>query len=186
MLQCLDRTLQCLTSSYDLVNSHFPFSRGTFRRASIPFRTELDALGSFPTLPMQTSAAHTRQESTYTIRVGTPIRPTCRHITTSPHGGLYVMPSLCCSSLSLGDLQLVPRFRCLILLNMSSSKTPESPSAACTQFLRRRPGLRPFCTDSALSIFPPPSASGGSHNFVAIGSLLLRPAELLASLGGPD
>src|SRR6202007_3466745 len=27
-----------------------------------------------------------------------PIRPTRRHITTSPHGGLYAMPSLCGSA----------------------------------------------------------------------------------------
>ncbi len=27
-----------------------------------------------------------------------PIRPTCRHISISPHGGLYVMPSLCVSA----------------------------------------------------------------------------------------
>ena len=39
-----------------------------------------------------------------------PIRPTRRHIPTSPLGGLYQMPSLC--TLRLGDLRVVPRFRC--------------------------------------------------------------------------
>ncbi len=39
-----------------------------------------------------------------------PIRPTRRHIPISPLSGLYEMPSLC--TLRLGDLRVVPRFRC--------------------------------------------------------------------------
>ena len=39
-----------------------------------------------------------------------PIRPTRRRIPTSPLCGLYQMPSLC--TLRLGDLRVVPRFRC--------------------------------------------------------------------------
>jgi hypothetical protein len=39
-----------------------------------------------------------------------PIRPTRRHIPISPLRGLYEMPSLC--TLRLGDLRVVPRFRC--------------------------------------------------------------------------
>jgi len=39
-----------------------------------------------------------------------PIRPTRRRIPTSPLCGLYRMPSLC--TLRLGDLRVVPRFRC--------------------------------------------------------------------------
>ena len=39
-----------------------------------------------------------------------PIRPTRRRIPTSPLCGLYQMPSMC--SLRLGDLRVVPRFRC--------------------------------------------------------------------------
>jgi hypothetical protein len=43
-----------------------------------------------------------------------PIRPTRRHIPISPLSGLYEMPSLC--TLRLGDLRVVPRFRCLSFL----------------------------------------------------------------------
>ena len=38
-----------------------------------------------------------------------PIRPTRRHIATSPQGGLYAMPSLCGER--LGDPRVVPGFR---------------------------------------------------------------------------
>ena len=38
----------------------------------------------------------------------------------------------------LGDPRVVPCFRCALFLGMSSSQTPGSPAAACTQFLRRR------------------------------------------------
>jgi hypothetical protein len=39
-----------------------------------------------------------------------PSAPTRRHIPISPLSGLYEMPSLC--TLRLGDLRVVPRFRC--------------------------------------------------------------------------
>src|SRR5208282_3702580 len=51
-----------------------------------------------------------------------PIRPTRGHIAISPHGGLYVMPSLCGSA--LGDPRVVPSFRCTSLLGMPPSPTP--------------------------------------------------------------
>jgi hypothetical protein len=64
-----------------------------------------------------------------------PIRPTCRHIEISPHGGLYSVPAL--DELH-PDPQVVPCFRCLFLLGMPSSTTPASSSALLTQLLRRR------------------------------------------------
>ena len=42
-----------------------------------------------------------------------PMRPTRRHIPTSPHGGLYEMPSLCLTCTGLGDPRVVLSFhRC--------------------------------------------------------------------------
>ena len=38
----------------------------------------------------------------------------------------------------LGDPRLVPSFHCSFFLNMSSSTTPGSPAAVCTQFLHRQ------------------------------------------------
>jgi len=52
--------------------------------------------------------------------------------------GLYEMPSLCVTLQRLGDPRAVPCFRRLFFVGMSSSATPRSSSAACTQFLRRR------------------------------------------------
>ena len=40
-----------------------------------------------------------------------PIRPTHRHSTTSPHSGLYALPSLCARLRRLGDPRVVPCFR---------------------------------------------------------------------------
>jgi hypothetical protein len=39
------------------------------------------------------------------------IRPTHRHSTTSPHSGLYALPSLCARLRRLGDPRVVPCFR---------------------------------------------------------------------------
>src|SRR5215467_6673123 len=50
-----------------------------------------------------------------------PIRPTRGHSTTSSHGDLYVLPSLCGSA-----TRVVPRFCLSILPSMSSSTSPGS------------------------------------------------------------
>ena len=92
------------------------------------------------------------------------IRPTCRHIEISPHCGLYPMPSL--GVHRLGP-QVVPCFRCMFLLDMPSSMSPESSSVILTQLHHRRHWPSPReGNGSALSISPP-SASGGSTNFGA-------------------
>ena len=67
------------------------------------------------------------------------IRPTCRHIESSPHCGLYPMPSL--GVHRLGP-QVVPCFRCMFLLDMPSSLSPESSSVILTQLLTDDTGLR--------------------------------------------
>ena len=83
-----------------------------------------------------------------------PIRPTRRHIPTSPHCGLYEMPSLCAQNAAPRQPRAVPCFRCLFSVGMSSPETPGSSSAACTQFLHRRhwPSTR---TDSLGSSIAP-------------------------------
>src|ERR1700730_901525 len=80
------------------------------------------------------------------------ICPTCRHIEISPHCGLYPMPSL--GDNRLGP-QVVPCFRCMFLLDMPSSRSPESSSVILTQSLHRRHWPSPRGGNgSALSIFP--------------------------------
>ena len=54
----------------------------------------------------------------------------------------------------LGDPRVVPCFRCMFLLGMSSSPTPGSSSAALTQSFADNLGLRPLVTDSTLPSTP--------------------------------
>ena len=66
------------------------------------------------------------------------MRPTRRRSSTSPHRGLYALPSLCVIQRRLGDPRVVPSFRWSLFIGMSSSATPGCSSAAYAQFLRRR------------------------------------------------
>ena len=68
--------------------------------------------------------------------------------------GLYEVSSLYVVSQRLGDPRVVPCFRWLFSIGMSSSKTPGSRPAAPTQSFTDHTGLRPFRTVSAL---PSPS-----------------------------
>ncbi len=98
---------------------------------------------------------------------------------------LRLIPDAFAVCAHLGDPREVPCFRCSFCLGMSSSTTPGSPAAACTQFLRRRRWLSPL-TDGL-------STPNLSHHPLRVGlrfrgfsgSHLLRPAELLASLADP-
>ena len=79
------------------------------------------------------------------------ICPTRKHIEISPHCGLYPMPLL--GDNRLGP-QVVPCFRCMFLLDMPSSRSPESSSVILTQSLHRRHWPSPRGGNgSALSIF---------------------------------
>ena len=93
-----------------------------------------------------------------------PIRPTRRHITTSPHCGLYAMPSLCCC---LGDPRVVPCFRCSFLLDMPSSPTPGSSLVTFAQLRHRRHWPSPLQDKLGAPNLLPPSVSSGSLNFGA-------------------
>ena len=87
------------------------------------------------------------------------IRPTCRHIEISPHCGLYPMPSL--GVIRLGP-QVVPCFRCMFLLDMPSSRSPESSSVILSQpHFTDDTGLRRKVGTARHSRYPPPSASSG-------------------------
>jgi hypothetical protein len=68
---------------------------------------------------------------------------------------------------------------------MLPSSTTENSPVAYTQFLHWRHSLHLHATDSAFSCIPPQSATGGEKLFEANGSLLLPPADLLASLTDP-
>ena len=113
-----------------------------------------------------------------------PIRPTRRHVATSPPRELYATPLLCWFITSLGCRRAVPSFRIPFLPNLSPSYVPgESIDCIHPGFIdgvRLRPALR---SDSALSTAPLQSASCGTLFFGASRfAHLVQPAELLASL----
>ncbi len=77
--------------------------RGTLRAEAPPFERLL------PLYPRGPRSGPSSSVSVHPRLIG-PIRPTHRHISSSPLCSLYEMPSLC--TLRLGDLRVVPRFRC--------------------------------------------------------------------------
>jgi hypothetical protein len=112
-----------------------------------------------------------------------PIRPTRRHIATSPLGGLYAMPSLCGSALS--DPRVVPCFR----FRSFSTCRPLRPRGArrlhMPSSFADSTGLRRVWNSSALpsNHHPLPMVSVFAVSLVRSS---LRPVELLASLDGSD
>ena len=78
---------------------------------------------------------------------------------------------------------MVPSFHCALCVDMSSSSTPGSPSAAYTQFLRRRRWPSPTLHRLGTSTTPHTCASrGASLTRLHYRSLALQPADLLAPL----
>jgi hypothetical protein len=73
----------------------------------------------------------------------------------------------------------------LILVSMLPSSTTENSPVAYTQFLHWRHSLHLHATDSAFSTTPPQSATGGRNFSRLTVRILLRPADLLASLTDP-
>jgi hypothetical protein len=106
------------------------------RRYSGPVQSRSDPLGEAPPCKRHSSLypRGPRSGPGYAVpirhRLLGPIRPTCRHIEISPHCGLYPMPSL--GVHRLGP-QVVPCFRCRFLLDMPSSRSPESSSVILSQ-----------------------------------------------------
>src|SRR5215472_14799210 len=117
-----------------------------------------------------------RSGSSYAVsthhRLIDPIRPTRGHVPTSP-------PRLIWGAFAvrerLGDPRVVLRFRLSILPSMSSSTSPGSRPLRLSSSFAVRICLRRGVNGSALPML---AISG------LIGSPLLRPAELLASLTG--
>jgi hypothetical protein len=66
-----------------------------------------------------------------------PIRPTRRHSSTSPHYGLYALPSLCNPTSTPRRPTSGSVLSLAHSLDMSSSGTPGSSSVACTPFLHQ-------------------------------------------------
>jgi hypothetical protein len=79
------------------------------------------------------------------------IRPTHRHIPISPHCG---MRDAFAVLVRLGDPRVVPCFRCTFLLDMPSTRTTGSPSAALAQSFADDIGLRQTTRGSALPKLP--------------------------------
>ena len=92
-----------------------------------------------------------------------PIRPTPRHSTTSPHGGLYALPSLCARLRRLGDPRVVPCFR----WHPFSTCRPPGPREAqrlhIPSSFTADAGLRLKGKVSALPTSPPSDSRGGVH-----------------------
>src|SRR6516164_11758210 len=63
--------------------------------------------------------------------------------------GLYGMPSLCVQRQRLGDQRVVPCFRWLFFIDMSSSETPGAPQLPLPSSFAANAGLRPGARVSA-------------------------------------
>ena len=148
--------------------------------AAWDLRSESETTCSVATPPCErpTSLYSTgpRSGSSYAVsthhRLIDPIRPTRGHVPTSP-------PRLIWDAFAvrerLGDPRVVPRFRLSILPSMSSSTSPGSRPLRLSSSFAVRICLRRGVNGSALPML---AISG------LIGSPLLQPAELLASLTG--
>ena len=144
--------------------------RGTWRAGTPPFERLL------PLCPRGPRSGPGSSVPVHPRLIG-PIRPTRRRIPTSPLCGLYQMPSLC--TLRLGDLRVVPRFRC--------------PSFLTCRPLRPRGDRNRFVPDMRFRHRPSPCYERlGSPDYPAIRftqgrlfgaswfAFLLRPVKLLA------
>ena len=112
-----------------------------------------------------------------------PMRPTRRHVATSPPCELYATPSLCWLITSLGRRRVVPSFHIPFLLSLSPSYVPgESIDCLHPDFIdvvRLHPALPRTRHSQMLHLNPlRVGAIFGASWFTH----LLQPAELLASL----
>ena len=94
------------------------------------------------------------------LRLTGPIRPTRRHISTSPLGGLYEMPSLYRITNRARQPASGSELSLMLFHNMSSSTTTGNSSVASTQCFTEDPSLQLRMTVSA---FPSPSHSDPSQ-----------------------
>ena len=144
--------------------------RGTLRAEAPPFEQPL---------PLYPRGPRSRPGSSVPLHphLCGPIRPTRRHIPTSPLSGLYEMPSLC--TLRLGDLRVVPRFRAVRPSWHAVLYDPGEIATGLFQPCGPDIGLRHVMSGSALPTILQ-SASRRADFSGLPGSLLLRPVKLLA------
>ena len=113
-----------------------------------------------------------------------PIRPHSR----AQHN--FIARRLICATFAVrerrGDPRAVPGFRCPILPDMPSPKTPESSMIVKFQSSNVDIGLRRGLTGSALSKPPQSLSRGETISGLPRFAHLLRPASLLAPLYGSD
>jgi len=86
------------------------------------------------------------------LHLSDPMRPTRRHIPTSPLCGLYGMPSLCACTTTPRQPTTGSVLSWMIFRNMSPSRTPGNSSAACAQYFTENAGLQLQGTVSAFPI----------------------------------
>jgi hypothetical protein len=117
-----------------------------------------------------------------------PIRPTRRHNSTSPLGGLYEMASLCISAelQCLGNPRVVPCFRWHSVSTCCPLGSREAHRLLAPSSFTHDAGLRPKRKVSALPISHTPILVRGFISGLTYGSLSLRPVDLLAPLVGAD
>jgi len=91
---------------------------------------------------------------------------------------------------SLGDNrlgpQVVPCFRCMFLLDMPSSSSPESSSVILTQLRHRRHWPSPREGNGSALSTSPPSASSGVHDVGASWFAFATACQVASLLGGSD
>ena len=86
------------------------------------------------------------------LHLSDPMRPTRRHIPTSPLCGLYGMPSLCAGTTTPRQPTTGSELSWMVFRNMSPSGTPGNSSAACAQYFTEDAGLQLQGTVSAFPI----------------------------------
>jgi hypothetical protein len=86
------------------------------------------------------------------LHLSDPMRPTRRHTPTSPHCGLYGMPSLCAYTTTPRQPTTGSELSLMFFHNMSPSGTPGNSSAACAQYFTEDAGLQLQGTVSAFPI----------------------------------
>ena len=85
------------------------------------------------------------------LHLSDPMRPTRRHIPTSPLCGLYGMPSLCAGTTTPRQPTTGSELSLMFFRNMSPSETPGNSSAACAQYFAEDAGLQLQGTVSAFN-----------------------------------
>jgi hypothetical protein len=122
----------------------------------------------------------------YVVLVHQRLLTPCAPLASSPRfhrHGLYEVTSLCVSFRRLGDQRVVPSFRWLFFIDMSSSETPGAPQLPLPSSFAANAGLRPGARVSASpTILTLRFTRGLVISGLPYRSLSLRPVDLLTLL----